>query len=53
MKPVLDAKAASQEIITNNEKAIWQEEGQNYLWESKKVGGICSGLMDRGACLNL
>ena len=40
MKPVLDAKAASQEIITNNEKAIWQEEGQNYLWESKKVGGM-------------
>ena len=37
MKPVLDAKASAQEVITDNEKAIWQEDGQKFLWESKKV----------------
>jgi len=36
VKPVLDAKASAQEVVTNNEKAIWQEEGQKYLWEAKK-----------------
>lgn len=36
LKPVLDAKASAQETINQNEKAIWQEGGQAFLWESKK-----------------
>jgi len=36
IKPILDAKATAQVAVDENEKAIWQEEGQKYLWESKK-----------------
>jgi len=36
VKPVLDAKAAAQDIVNKNEKAIWQEGGQQFLFESKK-----------------
>ncbi|KAK7107670.1 ATP synthase subunit b, mitochondrial-like [Littorina saxatilis] len=35
-QPIVDAKASAQEIIANNEKAIWQEDGQKFLWEAKK-----------------
>merc|ERR1740131_355970 len=36
VQPIVDAKASAQESINKNEKAIWQEEGQKYLWEAKK-----------------
>lgn len=36
IKPILDAKAQAQEVVNVNEKAIWQEGGQNFLWESKR-----------------
>lgn len=36
-KPVEKAKAMCQEAVKANEQAIWQEEGQKYLWEAKKV----------------
>ncbi|PVD29184.1 hypothetical protein C0Q70_11781 [Pomacea canaliculata] len=35
-KPVEKAKAMCQEAVKANEQAIWQEEGQKYLWEAKK-----------------
>ena len=40
MQPVLDAKAGAQAVVTDNEKAIWQEEGQKYLWEAKRVSRL-------------
>lgn len=35
-QPIVDSKAAAGAVISLNEKAIWQEEGQKYLWEAKK-----------------
>ncbi|KAL8579540.1 hypothetical protein ACOMHN_025493 [Nucella lapillus] len=36
VQPVLDSKASAQEIVSANEKSIWQEEGQKYLWDTKR-----------------
>ncbi|XP_076466977.1 ATP synthase subunit b, mitochondrial-like [Babylonia areolata] len=36
VKPVEDAKTSAHEIVKSNETAIWQEEGQKYLWEAKR-----------------
>jgi len=37
-KPLAKSKAQFQEGITLMEKAIWQEEGQKYLYEAKREG---------------
>jgi len=36
VQPIADAKESAQAIVTANEKAIWQEDGQKFLWEAKK-----------------
>lgn len=36
VQPVVDAKESAQSIIDANNKAIWQEDGQKFLWEAKK-----------------
>lgn len=37
VKPIVNAKAICQKKIDFSEKAIWQESGQKYLWEAKRV----------------
>jgi len=36
VQPIADSKEGAQAIVADNQKAIWQEDGQKYLWEAKK-----------------